>query len=304
MSAGGTSDQAGLGTPQPWDFAWLQGLVGTDVVWTRDSQRPSLCLADVPQSSPLFQLACEQFALSCRGGPTQLPVVDVVFVRAVHNTDLSSAFSVGLRTMEIRRGTGVAQFNEPIGSDEESRLAIERLKALFLPQQEFRRANVLFAFHGCKPEVAMAIARTGAANLRGTDGGYFGAGIYTTLQAQYAAGYATGLVPGQFVESTPEGCYAVVLCLVAVGNVYPITRHNDYPPDSDVSVFHCNFPDGRRKDKALKQGRDAHVVTISESSGYQVARTGDHGVWDELVLDQECKLLPLAIVYFQIRPDS
>jgi len=70
----GAQDNMGLDTPQPWDFAWLQDLVGYDVVWTRDSQISSLCLADVPQSSRLFQLVCEQFARSCRGGPSDLPV--------------------------------------------------------------------------------------------------------------------------------------------------------------------------------------------------------------------------------------
>jgi len=239
---------------------------------------------------------------------TQLPAAEVVSVKAVHNDDLSYMFFLGLRTTDIRRGTDSA-FSQPIGNDEESRCAIQRLKERFISQQAFERSNVLFAFHGCSPDVAMAIARMGAANLRRTDGGYFGAGIYTTLQAQYAAGYATGLLlpDGQVVMPNPDGCYTVLLCLAAVSNVYPITRANDYPPDSRVSVFHCNFsedsavPIDARRDKALKPGFDAHVVAISESSKYQAAMEGDRAVWDELVVDQERQLLPIAIVYFRPR---
>jgi len=97
--------------------------------------------------------------------------------------------------------------NHPIGSDDESQDMIRRLKDLFLPQlpqRVFEHANVLFAFHGCSPDVALAIARTGAANLRRTDGGYFGAGVYTTLQAQYAAAFSTGLF-GEVVMPNPDG---------------------------------------------------------------------------------------------------
>ncbi len=200
-------------------------------------------------------------------------------------------------------GAGPA-FNKPIGPGDESALAIQRLKDLFLSQDVFDRANVVYAFHGCSPDVAMAIARTGAADLRGTDGGYFGAGIYTALQAQYAAGYASGLLTGQPVSATPDGCYALLLCLVAVGNVYPVTRQHDYPAGSRVSVFHCSYPEGSaitsqfdRKDKALKAGFDGHIVAISEKRNYEAAMPGDHAVWDELVVAQERQILPLAIVY-------
>mmetsp|Transcript_9267 Transcript_9267/g.19942 ORF Transcript_9267/g.19942 Transcript_9267/m.19942 type:complete len:188 (+) Transcript_9267:523-1086(+) len=184
---------------------------------------------------------------------------------------------------------------------------IRRLKDLFLPQlpqRVFEHANVLFAFHGCSPDVALAIARTGAANLRRTDGGYFGAGVYTTLQAQYAAGYAAGLFADQVVIPNQDGCYAVLLCLAAVSNVYPVTRTHDYHAGSRMSVFHCNYPEGSavatRKDKALKAGFDGHMVAISEERDFEAAMPADRGVWDELVVEQERQLLPLAIV--NVRP--
>jgi len=149
----------------------------------------------------------------------------------------------------------------------------------------------------------MTIAHTGAADLRSTDGGYFGAGIYTTLQAQYAAAYASGILTGASAPVTSDGCYAVLLCLAAVSNVYPVTRTNDYPEGSRLSVFHCKYPEGSgRKDKALKAGFDGHMVAISEDRAFEAAMPGDHGVWDELVVEQERQLLPLAIVY--VRVDS
>jgi len=152
----------------------------------------------------------------------------------------------------------------------------------------------------------MTIAHTGAADLRSTDGGYFGAGIYTTLQAQYAAAYASGILTGASAPVTSDGCYAVLLCLAAVSNVYPVTRTNDYPPGSRVSVFHCNYPESSqferaRKDKALKAGFDAHFIAVSALRDYEAAMEGDSDVWDELVVAQERQILPLAIVYFRFR---
>jgi len=102
----------------------------------------------------------------------------------------------------------------------------------------------------------------------------------------------------------------MVVCLVAVGAVYPITRcPEDYPPggyvgpDGElVSAFHFLNPDGlSRKDAALKPRYDAHIVSVSTRAQYQAAYPGDDPVFEEVVVASETQMLPIAVVYFQAR---
>lgn len=54
--------------------------------------------------------------------------------------------------------------------------------------------GVFSVFHGTAPKKAVYIATSGFANIHPHDGdrGYFGSGVYATLQADYAAQYASG----------------------------------------------------------------------------------------------------------------
>ena len=87
---------------------------------------------------------------------------------------------------------------------------------------------------------------------------YAGAGIYTTVQAEYAALY-----------SDMSGSKTMILCVVAVSNVYPISRSADYAPPLDTAYFapgrrsagHSKFYAGTGA--ALKPGFDAHWFTVT-----------------------------------------
>jgi hypothetical protein len=182
-----------------------------------------------------------------------------------------------------------------------------------------------------------SICARGAKDLRKTDGGYFGAGPYVALQSEYAAGYATrtwnlpvmGVQQGRVADQE----YAMVLCLVGVGNVYPGTRKADYV-ESGKSVFQFELVfdahgkpvweldssgqplldvDGKRvqkrKDQALKAGFDAHVITVSQRTAWlatdlrqdmDFASQDPAQLADEIVLKDEVQVLPVAVVY--VRP--
>merc|ERR1719515_603554 len=77
--------------------------------------------------------------------------------------------------------------------------------------------SLYVTLHGCEKKVADSICALGAKDLRRTDPGFAGAGIYTTIQAEYAALY-----------SGMTGSSVMILCCCAAGNIYPISRSSDY----------------------------------------------------------------------------
>lgn len=168
----------------------------------------------------------------------------------------------------------------------------------------------MLVWHGCSAAAMQSICAYGTADLRITDGGFFGAGIYATPHAAYAATYC---VPDK------DGVKTVLLCVCHVGNTYPISRRTDYPhPDKfqggSVSCFHFQHPvpydeatgqfDTRaanllKSDKGMKAGFDSHYISISEKEGYQAVDSAAEYDFDEVVLKEASQVLPIAAVYFR-----
>jgi len=144
------------------------------------------------------------------------------------------------------------------------------------------------------PTLISTLCKTGPADLRITDNGYFGAGIYSTLQAEYARGYATGELTSS-IPPNERGEHTLLLCWIAVGNVYPITRQLDYTHNSNYSNFYEN-PCGI----ALKAGFDAHFACVSPVDSYQATTNlNDPNVLHELVVKDQAQVLPRFILYFK-----
>ena len=68
-------------------------------------------------------------------------------------------------------------FSGPALVSGEQAATVAALKAHFLPQTALPRANVLLAWHGCAAAAVESICAHGCADLRTTDGGFFGAGV-------------------------------------------------------------------------------------------------------------------------------
>jgi len=127
----------------------------------------------------------------------------------------------------------------PDGQKEE---ILAKLKTLFRNnEQQLNQANILLMWHGCSPEKWRSLCKFGLKDLRYTDGGYFGSGIYLTSYYDYALKYST---------INPKVEFTMLLCLVVVGLTYPISRNTDYAyPDDlnlnkpwDISNFHYWHP--------------------------------------------------------------
>jgi len=127
--------------------------------------------------------------------------------------------------------------------------------------------------------------------LRLTDKGYFGSGIYSTLQAEYAMMYAESKH-----QTTIDGESTLILCWVALGNVYPISRDTDYEGVSHKSKFYHEL-----NGFALKPGFDSHCACVDQDSGYQATKDLNQKIlYDEIVVKESSQVLPRCIIYYKI----
>jgi hypothetical protein len=302
-----------------------------ELEWRRDGvdhEGKSLRYADVrtngAQSGSLWLELRRYFGLSLT--PHTVPAFrptppSYLFTRAVavDNDSLRAKLGVKLRDLAQRRGDGAAGvFNRQWEDDGEKAGVYARMSGLVLRREN--KAKVLLMWHGCSEFAAASICRGGVADLRLTDGGYFGSGVYLTPQAAYACDYASGAnVDGGPYPSNERGEWVLLLCAVVVGNVYPISRRTDYDRPNDrsnlsVSDFHCAHPVAtaadlkKRDDKALKSGFDAHWIAIDRrdlKGQCAVPSAAPDGAVrpeaDELVVKEEAQVLPLLKVYFTKR---
>ena len=197
---------------------------------------------------------------------------------------------------EKLRGSNSVLFNKGFAADELKHNILDLLKAHFEHHGDGHIfCNTAAMFHGCSLKAALAITRTGAADLRTTDGGFFGAGIYTTPFPEYAATYST---TGSDDAGQRERC--MVFAKVAVANTYPITRMTDYNhPEAPNAVSKFDYrhplhfdeatqqfgPPTQRSDKALEPGYDSHFVAI-RAPAYQAVDDPRPSDMQELLLKE------------------
>jgi GTPase SAR1 family protein len=157
-------------------------------------------------------------------------------------------------------------------------------------------------FHGTSFEALEGIAAHGLRDLRRpSDVGWFGAGVYGTMDPSYAMMYASGAMNGGLPNERP----VVLVGWCAASMVYPITRDADYrnvtitsddgiPTKVDVCAY---FDAEGRRGTALRSGHDAHIVFVKKGS-WQVPHGDDFdNVYTEIVTSSQ-NLLPLFAVEF------
>ena len=149
--------------------------------------------------------------------------------------------------------------------------------------------------------------------MRQPDDCYAGTGIYSTLQAEYAALYS-----GMDYSSV------LIICCCVVGNVYPLSRRGDYRPPFDKQYFKSGGPAGHsmywggipmppKYDQgiALKPSYDAHWFTVTQPTAGSIENV-ECFMWDdskndvdesfppcydELIVKDANQMLPMAIVH-------
>ena len=113
------------------------------------------------------------------------------------------------------------------------------------------------AWHGTSSEKLQSVINSGFANLRSTDGGFFGAGCYFAQEAAYACRYS------RFSPPTDDGTWLVILCILGVGCAYPLTPDIDYPNPNFHDHFYSKFfAESTQPAFALQTPCDVHYVPV------------------------------------------
>jgi hypothetical protein len=257
-------------------------------------------ILDVPNTSPLFTF-CE--AMVATGGSFIQGVANRVAwyrlcsVQAVtHTHGRYLGYEDELRRCGNNRKTGMQFFNYAIRELEKNQLhVLDALRNHFQdrpPGTDSRSANTFYSFHGCRCEHVENICSNGIVATRATDAGYFGSGCYSTLIMEYAARYAYGEFDDPPVaRPSRNGRYPVIMFACFVSMAYPVTPL-DYGHEPIMKPGHSDY-----FARPLKTGFDCHVVCVNEASGFQAVERPECQ-YVEIVIEQQCRMLPVAVLWF------
>ena len=167
-----------------------------------------------------------------------VPGYDLRAVEVIYNPKMNRSFHLRMDALQARENNPAYAAKWPHEGDLQEcswRKEIYDLwQKLAAPHvdQDFPAVKLLPLWHGTKPELLSSIFETGYANLATTDSGFFGKGIYSAHEAEYAYRvYSQG---------------ALILNWVATFSAYPVIKG-----DSINLVGKANY-----------QNYDAHFVPV------------------------------------------
>jgi len=132
---------------------------------------------------------------------------------------------------------------------------------------------IIPVLHGTDVGIAWKILETGFSALSSLDAGFYGRGIYFSSSAKYT-------LPYYCIKRNP----CVLLCLAIPGNVFPVVEDRR-EPNSLLGM-------------PIKSGYQSNYVLTTKDGNPCQARMPLDSCYDELVLDQEAQVVPIAIVEF------
>jgi hypothetical protein len=131
-------------------------------------------------------------------------------------------------------------------------------------------SRIVFAWFGTCADRLDPVCRDGVRALRVRDDGFFAAGVYLAMEADYARRYAQA--EGVANDKQPA---TLILYACSISQTYPVTLEADYrPPTEDMGRDDCGysrFYDGKGG-RPLEAKFDAHFVPIRDC--------GDLHPWD------------------------
>mmetsp|Transcript_30339 Transcript_30339/g.61080 ORF Transcript_30339/g.61080 Transcript_30339/m.61080 type:complete len:505 (+) Transcript_30339:3-1517(+) len=154
-----------------------------------------------------------------------------------------------------------------------NRLEGSRLLDELLPSMPgLGHVGVYTVFHCCKDKAtALTICSSGFAQLSTLDPGWYGQGLYFSFELDYATTYAKGEAK------------CVLVCEVAVGNIYPVTEHHER-----TSSLMGRPPVPKY---------DAHLVLVKRDGTVCRDEPGGHAMSvTELVLFESSAIFPRCIL--------
>lgn len=127
-----------------------------------------------------------------------VPGYDVGRVEVIFNPDMNARFKSQQKLLQQRQGNPryLARWREePHGDRRAEGLTLLENAAQPYFDDEFPDVKLVPVWHGTQRENLPSLLSAGYGAFCDTDGGYFGPGIYTTLEAEYAQMYADQFAP-------------------------------------------------------------------------------------------------------------
>jgi len=143
------------------------------------------------------------------------------------------------------------------------------------PTRHTDELPIIPVVHGTDYEVAKHICNTGFTTVASLDSGYYGQGMYFSTSISYTIPYFVG-------KKTP----CILLCFAMPGNVFPVSEC----PKGDAATALLGKP--------VKSGYHCHYVSTNKSGLIYNPET-DRGCYDEVVLFQECQVVPAYMITAQ-----
>lgn len=261
-----------LSSKKPWDFS------------PEPHQKPLLdaekdC-ALLPASKVDFERVVQLYQ--------QYPVrgFNIKTVKIVHNPNLSKAFEARIYRLEKRHKEDVflPKWEKKPETEEESQQIKHRKSIISLLDKvtadyrvpEYPHVKFLPTWHGTKPTLLESICYNGFAILSSNDPGYFGSGIYTTIEAKYAHIYSKG---------------ALLINWVAFLSAFPVINN-----DMEKLIGKGHY-----------QNYDAHfapVVPVNSDNPQErcffACECRQEAVYKEIVVFDESQIIPCYSVELQV----
>jgi hypothetical protein len=202
---------------------------------------------------------------------------NITKIMCINNEPLSTLFGHRLDNLALRLKKPIFQ---PKWDNEKNvpqrKKYNEKMENLAV--EKYKGVSIIPVFHGCRKQVVYEICETGFANLKTTDMGYFGAGIYGTPHAEYAA--------------TVYGDGVVILCYMSVGHAYPVVDGDmeKLMGKSNYANFDSHFIPVVPKNPQLH--------ALGKEAVYFPCRPDAQAVYDELVVFQESQIVPRYVIYY------
>lgn len=129
------------------------------------------------------------------------------------------------------------------------------------------------------------------------DGGFFGDGHYTALEATYAVHRARD---DARIRPNENGEKALILFAMATANVRVITRGGDYTRRGAFSDHYSQSPSDK---KAMLATVDTYFVPVRPEASIYRHQACPDAVADahEVIAADDAQLLPLAVIYYTER---
>jgi len=207
-------------------------------------------------------------------GGEALPVRSIY---GIYNPVLMTEFSNNRKMMEEKLGqkAWLQDWKEDDTDGLRSKIEAEYTKktSSFSWNKDLK-VPVVPAAHGTGFSIAKAISKTGFAAISSLDAGFFGKGIYFTTSSKYALPYAT-------LQSDP----AIIISYVVPGNIYPTSEQHKGP--KSLAGKPLRTP-----------GYNSHYV-LTRTDGFALSDPSESPFYDEIVLPEECQVVPAFIVLLE-----